>query len=122
MSDLIIERGDPDEAHDLYKAREVNKTLEQHYPGHPWRVSFQGRVLVVRHAEINEFVRDNLGRDGFGFVIKHAQAFSATKLAHDAMVAGGQMLEAFGIPRGAWRAVPPSMPAGFVYKRPETFT
>jgi hypothetical protein len=121
MSDIIVERGDPDEAQDLYKARQVGETLEKHYPGHPWVVSFQGRVLVVRHYEINEFVKRNLGRDGFGFVLHHLKSYSATQLAHDAMIAGGQMLEAFGIPRGAWRGAEPMLPPGFEYKRPETF-
>ena len=122
MSDIIVEQGDKDEALDLYKARQVGETLAKHYPGHPWVVSFQGRVLVVRHHEINEFVRTHLGRDGFGFVLHHLRSYSATQLAHDAMIAGGQMLEAFGIPRGAYRGVEPVMPAGFQYKRPETFT
>ena len=122
MSEIrLIERGDADEALDLAKAQEVAQTLERHYPNHPWLISFQGRVLVVRHLEISDLVRVELGRDGFGFVLKHLKSHSAKDLAHKAVIAGGEMLEAFGLPRAPWKGESPTIPAGWVYKRPETF-
>lgn len=118
---LILERGDMNEALDLAKAQEVLDTLCQHYPLHLWQVSFQGRVLVVRHGLISDAVRRELGRDGFGFVLKHLDSYSASELAHNAMLAGGQMLEAFGYKRGAWDGSDPVIPSTFKYKQPETF-
>lgn len=122
MSDqLIVERGDANEALDLAKAQEVLDTLCRHYPLHPWAVSFQGRVLVVRHAWISEAVRMQLKRDGFGFVLKHADSHSAKDLAKKAVMAGGQMLEAFGLPRGRYDGREIVIPATWKPRRPETF-
>lgn len=102
MTEFIVNPGDPDETGDEHKAREVLLELDKHYPMHPWTVAFQSRVLVVRHALINEAVRMRLGRDGFGFVLKHLDSYSASQLAHNAMIAGGQLLEKFGYPRGRY--------------------
>lgn len=122
MSDqLIIERGDANEALDLSKAQQVLATLCKHYPLHPWQVSFQGRVIVVRHAYISDVVRRELSRDGFGFVLKHGDSYSASHLARNAVTAGGTLLEAFGYPRGAWDGREPIVPATFKPRRPETF-
>ena len=122
MSDqLIIERGDADEAWDLAKASDVLDTLCREYPLHLWQVSFQGRVLVVRHGLISDVVRRELSRDGFGFVIKHVDSFSAKDLSHKAMLAGGQLLEMFGYKRGAWDGSDPVVPETFKPRRPETF-
>lgn len=107
---MIIEQGDADEILDLDKAREVGDTLNKHYPHHPWLVAFQGRVLIVRHMAINEMVKKTLGRDGFGFVLKHLDSSSAKDLSHSAMIAGGQLLEAFGLKRGAWDGSLPVVP------------
>jgi hypothetical protein len=122
MSEIrLIAHGSADEALDLQKAKEVAQTLEKHYPNHPWLISFQGRALVVRHLAISDLVRNDLGRDGFGFVLKHLSTYSASDLARNAVNAGGQMLEAFGLKRGAWKGEEPVIPAGWKAKRPETF-
>lgn len=118
---LILERGDKDESLDLAKAQDVLDALCRHYPGHLWQVSFQGRVLVVRHALISDAVRLKLGRGGFGFVLKHLDSYSARQLAHNAMLAGGELLEAFGFPRGAWDGSDPVIPSAWKARRPETF-
>lgn len=118
----IVERGDANEALDLAKAQEVLDTLCKKYPLHPWQVSFQGRVIVVRHAAISDAVRMHLSRDGFGFVLKHADSYSASDLAHNAMLAGGELLEAFGLKRGAWDGLSePEIPKRFKPRRPDTF-
>jgi hypothetical protein len=123
MSDqLILERGNADESLDLAKAQEVLAALERAYPLHPWGVSFQGRVLVVRHVLISCAVREQLSRDGFGFVLKHMDAYSASHLAHNAVMAGGEMLEAFGYPRRIWDGeTMPVVPSTWKKRRPETF-
>lgn len=118
---LILERGDKNEALDLAKAQEVLDTLCKHYPMHLWAVSFQGRVLVVRHNVISDHVRRHLGRDGIGFVLKHLDSYSASQLAHNAMLAGGQLLEAFGYKRGAWDGSDPMIPSTWKRRQPETF-
>lgn len=123
MSEIrIIERGDPDEASDMAKAQEVAHTLERHYPNHPWLISFQGRVLVIRHLAISDLVRNEIGQDGFGFMMQPEQFrnASAFHLAHSAVMAGGQMLEAFGLPRAAWDGTEPSLPREWVHKQ-QTF-
>jgi hypothetical protein len=109
----LIERGDPNELLDMDKAKEVGETLCQHYPNHPWIVCFQGRALIVRHAAINDTVVDEMGQHGFGFVLKHLDAYSSSDLAHNAVMAGGQLLEAFGLPRGAWDGRKPVLPSGW---------
>lgn len=122
MSEIrLIEQGNADEALDLQKAQEVAQTLEKHYSNHPWLISFQGRALVVRHLAISDLVRNDLGRDGFGFVLKHLTSYSASDLAKNAVMAGGQMLEAFGLPRAAWKGEEPTVPAGWKRKQPGTF-
>jgi hypothetical protein len=120
-SHLILERGDPDEAHDLAQAQEVLQVLCDHYPLHFWQVHFQGRVLVVRHGLISDAVRRELGRDGIGFLIKHADSFSARDLHDKAVRAGGELLEMFGFKRGAWDGQMPVIPATWKPRRPETF-
>lgn len=110
MTVKVVEAGDANEVLDLEKAREVGDTLAKHYPNHPWVVHFQGRVLIVRHMAIHDLVVLQLGQSGFGALIKHADAHSASDLAHSAMLMGGQMLEAFGLPRGAWDGRAPVLP------------
>jgi hypothetical protein len=109
----IIERGDPDEVLDLAKAQEVGETLMREYPNHPWLISFQGKVLVVRHAAINNLMNLQLGVDGFGAVIKHLDSHSAADLAKSAREMGGRMLELFGLPRAPWDGRDPIVPPGW---------
>jgi hypothetical protein len=121
MSEIIVvEPGEVSESLEQQKAREVGEALQRYYPDHFWVVSFQGQALIVRHMLISGLVKHQLGRDGFGFVT-NASGKTPKKLAHEAMIAGGQMLEAFGMPRGAWKGEDPVLPAGWVRNRPETF-
>ncbi len=124
MSELrFIEKGDPEEANDEAKALEAARTLESHYPNHPWLIAFQGGSLVVRHLAVSDAVREEIGRDGFGFVIPPHKFKSCTakELAHTAMLAGGQMLEAFGLKRGGWHGEEPKVPAAWKYKQDRSF-
>ena len=119
MSDYhLIEAGEADEASDQAKAFEVAQTLERLYPNHQWMVGFQGRALVVRHPYISTLVKMVLGQDGFAFKLPDTRGCSPKSLAHSAMIAGGQMLEAFGLPRGPWDGREPTVPKH--WKRKET--
>lgn len=113
----LIEAGNQDEASDQAAAFEVAKTLEAKYPNHQWMVGFQGRALVVRHPFIATLVKMELGQDGFAFKLPNISGMTPKAVAHQAMLAGGQMLEAFGLPRGAWDGREPVVPAGWRYKQ-----
>lgn len=101
MTQLLITPGDDNEALDQEKGIEVYQSLAKHYPRHPWRVDFQGRVLVVRHDRISAKARE-MGVDGVGMMIKHLNSYSASELAHQAMIMGGEFLERWGYPRRGW--------------------
>lgn len=115
----VIERGDKDEATDLHKAQQIGETLMRHYPNHPWAISFQGRVMVIRHLAINDVVEREMGQQGFGFMLgpEKFDRASPQALAHSAVMAGGQMLEAFSLPRGPWDGRLPILPKGWQRKK-----
>jgi hypothetical protein len=87
---FVVEEADVNEALDMEKAKEVGEKLNEIYPGHLWAVAVQGGVLVVKNLAISSF---------YGFVIKHADSHSSFDLAHQAVIAGGELLERAGIPR-----------------------
>ena len=118
MTDILVtEPGYDSEASDQAKAITVGEALNRCYPNHFWVVSFQGHALIVRHMLISGFVKEFLDQDGFGFLLPNAATDTPQQLAHAAMHAGGQMLEAFGMPRGAWHGEEPVIPAGWVRKQ-----
>jgi hypothetical protein len=106
----ILEHGDADEATDRNLALEIGKVLERKYPNHPWLVGFQGRALVIRHLAIASEVARVLGREGFCAMLPPDKMNTPTELSHTVMVFGGQLLEAFGLPRGEWDGRPPVVP------------
>lgn len=123
MTELrIVNPGDPDEAHDEQKAKDVGNTLARHYPGHLWMVEFTGRVLIVRHEQLSEFVRYRCGLPHAGYVIKHLDSHSAKDLAKHAIEAGGALLELFGLKRGAWDGSEPKVPTELRPRDPNSFT
>lgn len=76
------------------KAAEVAETLTRHYPNHLWMVGWApGMTLIVKNMAIP---------GQYGFTIDGAKSFSASDLAHTAMLAGGELLERCGFVRGAW--------------------
>jgi len=77
------------------KAKMVAEELGKHYPEHLWAVGWApGMTLIVKNMAISE------GK--YGFTIDAAKSFSASDLAHCAMLAGGELLERCGVRRGAW--------------------
>ena len=115
MSDLkVIEQGDPEELTLLNIAKEVGDALMKHYPNHPWLVCFQGGALLVRHQAITDEWKAVTGKEGMCFLLPAEKLRGAKQVAHSAVVAGGQMLEAFGLKRGAWSGEKPMPPRHMV--------
>lgn len=77
-----------------YKAKQVAEVLTKHYPDHLWMVGWlPGMTLVVKNMAIP---------GNYGYTIDAAKSFSASQLAHCAMLAGGELLERCGFSRGRW--------------------
>jgi hypothetical protein len=111
MSDLsIVEWGEPEESSYLALALEIARELDKHYPAHPWEVSFQGGALIVRHKTINAEAAAYLRREGFGMVLPKDKLDNPKEVVHSAIMAGGAMLELFGLKRGAWDGSDPKIP------------
>jgi hypothetical protein len=68
--------------------------LTRLYPNHLWMIgSAPGAVLVIKYG----------GADSrFGFTVDVADAHSSSELEHAIAMAGGELLERLGLPRGAW--------------------
>ena len=101
----------PEEETDELWALDVARELDRHYPGHPWRVSFSGGALVVRHDQIGWAVACKTGRQGFGTLLPRHRQGTRLEVLEAARKHAGELLEAFGMPRGAWREdCPPICP------------
>lgn len=93
----------PEEATDEAWTLEIARALDEHYPGHPWIVSFQGGALIVRHVQIAHAVMMRTGKQGFGSVLPPHKQGSRKEAIASAVRFAGELLEAFQIPRGRWR-------------------
>lgn len=119
MTDLIVtEAGDPDEQSDMAIAKQVGDALQRHYPDHPWVISVQGRAIIVRHLAIAAEVAAKIHREGFGSVLPKDKLGTPKEIAKSAVRFGGELLEAFGLPRGKWDGRDPVCPAGWTRKTP----
>lgn len=83
--------------YDEWAARQVMKTLESEYPGHCWRVvhdSFQGMCLISIPIlmGINHYMAVNLKTHALD--------------DHRVKVAGGEILERYGLKRGRFELTP----------------
>jgi hypothetical protein len=105
----VIEQGNPDEAGDLAKALEIGQILDKHYPNHPWMITFSSHALVIRHLAIANAVAMATGREGFGSVLPPG-VVTPKNLSTEVVKHGGALLEAFGLPRGAWDGRDPIVP------------
>lgn len=117
----LIEIGEPDESSYLALAFEIWKQLNKAYPNHPWLVSFQGGVMIVRHTFINAEVAAVLKRDGFGFLMPKEKLGTHREVVKSAVDAGGAMLELFGMRRGAWDGSDPVIPSDWKPKQEAHF-
>jgi|SRR5208337_2385192 len=118
----VIEQGEPEES--SYKALgcQIAHELVKAYPEHPWIVSFQGGVMIVRHEHINAFAAGTLKREGFGYLLAKDKLGNHKEVVHSAVMAGGAMLELFGYPRGKWDGERlPEVPKGWRPKQEANF-
>jgi hypothetical protein len=100
-----------DEGTDEDWAGAISQALDAHYPGHPWIVAFQGKALILRHVEIAHAVMMATGKSGFGSVLPPHRYGTRKEAIASAVKGAGEMLEAFGMPRGKWNeGTPPKVP------------
>jgi hypothetical protein len=119
MSDLVvIEQGNADEQSDMAIAMQVGDALQKHYPDHPWIVSVQGRAIIIRHLAIAAEVAAKIHREGFGSVLPKDKLGTPKEIVRSAAMFGGQLLEAFQLPRGKWDGRDPICPAAWSRKTP----
>lgn len=88
---------DPLQAFDEWAAKQVMNTLEQHYPGHCFRVihdSYQGVCLISIPVlmGVNKFMAVNLKTHSMD--------------SRRAVIAGGEILERYGLLRGRFQLAP----------------
>ena len=105
---------DPQEASDMALATEVGKVLNEHYPDHPWVISVQGGSLVLRHLSIAGAVAMATGEAGFSSLLPREKLGTPREVGKTAVRFGGELLEAFGLKRGAYRGEPPHVPVALI--------
>ncbi len=76
-------------------AKSVAETLTQNYPNYPWIVGWMpGHALAVKLLLNPDY--------NYGYTIDCRGGMSAWRLAHEAKMAGGELLERLGLPIGKW--------------------
>ncbi len=98
-----VEVGTIDKEHVLMEslAKHVAQALTVSYPNYPWAIGWHpGGVLCVKLM---------LASDGnYGYTIDAYRLHSASDLTKQAVMAGGELLERLGMPRGAWNGDMPT--------------
>lgn len=117
----VLEFGDADELTDMELALEIGGILQKEYPNHPWIVGFQGRGLVIRHLGIASEVHRVIGREGFSTLLPREKLGTPKEVRHSVVMFAGALLEAFGLPRGAWDGEPPVVPPSWRYRQERDF-
>jgi hypothetical protein len=117
----VFEEGDADEASDRDLAMEIGKILMRAYPNHPFVVGFQGRGLVIRHLGIASEVHRVIGREGFSTLLPREKLGTPKALNHAVIMFAGELLEAFGLPRGPWDGEPPIVPHYWRHRQERDF-
>lgn len=105
-----MEWGDADELSDASLAIEIGKVLQKVYPNHPWLIGFQGRGLVIRHLAIASEVARVIGREGFSSLLPRNKLGTPKEVTQTVVRFAGELLEAFGLPRGPWDGRLPIVP------------
>lgn len=76
-------------------AKEAAMTLTRNYPAYPWVVGWMpGEALVVKLLLNPDY--------NYGYTIDCRGGLTAFKLAYEAKMAGGELLERLGLPIGKW--------------------
>lgn len=112
----------PEEVTESFWALEIAQALDKHYPGHPWRVDFQGGALVVRHDQISWAVALRTGRRGFGTLLPPHRFGTLGEAVRKAVTGAGEMLECFSMPRGRWQEDRPPVCPGWARGKSRDFT
>lgn len=102
-------------------ATRIGEALNRVYPDHPWMISFQGEGLVIRHLAIANAVAMELGREGFSSLLPRDKLGTYGEMMHTVMRFGGELLEAFGLPRGRWDGRAPVVPKNWKHKQDRNF-
>jgi hypothetical protein len=118
---VVVEEGDADEQSDMAIAKDICHQLTRHYPGHPWTVSVQGRGIIVRHTIISMVAGAYLRREGFSYLMPREKMGTPKEIEHSAIMAGGNMLELFNLPRGEDTGKLPEVPKDWVRKQQKDF-
>lgn len=118
---IVVEPGDPDEQSDMAIARQIAHALNRHYPDHPFTVAVQGRGIVLRHMMISLVAGAFLRREGFSYLMPRDKMGTPKEIEHSAIMAGGNMLELFGLPRGRDTGQLPQIPADWKKKQQKDF-
>jgi hypothetical protein len=116
----VLERGEREEASNMELAKCVGEALQKEYPDHPWIVGFQGSSIVIRHMAIADCVMQLTGKEGFAAALPSSSLQTPDQIRRSAVMFGGQLLEAFGLPRGKWDGsdpVPPGWDRSTPFKR-----
>lgn len=82
------------------KARDIAYALTTAYPNYPWMVGIHDGGCIAVKLAINPDTN-------WGYTIDLCKSFSASQLSHEAVMAGGELLERLGLHRGAWNGVMP---------------
>ena len=72
---------------------------------------------MLRHLAIASEVARVLGREGFASLLPREKLGTAKEVTHTSVMFAGEMLEAFGLPRGAWDGRLPIVPRDLLPKR-----
>lgn len=118
----VLESGDADEVSDMKLAMEIGDVLQKEYPNHPWVVGFQSRSLVIRHLSIASEVERVIGKSGFASRLPREKLGTAKEIRASVVEFGGQLLEAFKLPRGAWDGRLPEVPLAWRHGQDGNFT
>ncbi|MGH2721615.1 MAG: hypothetical protein ACRDJO_08435 [Actinomycetota bacterium] len=95
MDALVVEGSFQDTA-DLAMAKRLAEVLDKHYPGHTWAVNVDSKqgIATVQNLRLS-------GR--WGFYLKLRDLTYHDEIEREAMRAGGELLERYGLQRGRFR-------------------
>lgn len=79
---------------DMLLAKHAADALDRAYPGHLWAVDVNGGVLNIRNLLLSPVM---------GWRLRVPGVYSASELQHRVLIAGGEILERFGLARGRLR-------------------
>ena len=82
----------------------------------------QGGGIVVRHLAIAGAVANALGKEGFASLLPKNKLGTPDEIRESCIRFGGELLEAFELPRGAWDGREPQVPKAWRYKQTSNFT